>query len=125
MIAKLALQTLEVLVDITLFCFLLLMVKASVNQNNSFKDADLQELIRSLYNVANALLAVTCLLVVSSLSNAAYLLWITSLDIETFLNERGNFRKWKNMNDTELLKDLLTYSGVESGSEVEERGTIL
>jgi hypothetical protein len=47
------------------------------------------------------------------------MLWVLSLNIETFRNERGSLRRWKNMNDHELLKDLLTHSGVESGSEVE------
>jgi hypothetical protein len=65
------------------------------------------------------LLANVCLLVVSSLSNAAYMLWVTSLNIETFRNERGSLRRWRSMNDDELLKDLLTNSCDESSLEVD------
>jgi hypothetical protein len=72
------------------------------------------------------LVAVVCLTIVLALSNGFYILWVTTLTIDTFKNERGSLRRWKNMNDEELLNDLLKPTFLDNGSTIEREGfTIL
>jgi hypothetical protein len=59
--------------------------------------------------------------VVLSLSNGFYILWITTLNLDAFKNGRGSLRRWKNMNDDDLLRDLLSYSGQIESDSKEER----
>jgi hypothetical protein len=62
---------------------------------------------------------VVILIIIVSLGNAAYMFWVISLNIDNYRNSRGSLRRWKKMNDDDLLKSLLARSGVASGSEVE------
>jgi hypothetical protein len=45
--------------------------------------------------------------------------WLITLNIDTYRNSKGSLRKWKSMNDSDLLKSLLRHSGDERDSEVE------
>jgi hypothetical protein len=62
---------------------------------------------------------VVILIIIVSLGNAAYMFWVISLNIDNYRNSRGSLRRWKKMNDDDLLKSLLARSGVASDSEVE------
>jgi hypothetical protein len=120
MLAKLVLQTLEILIDIILLLQAIKLLRQLKQEDSEKISSDLlKEIVASLAILIDILFAVVSLTIFLSLGNAAYTFWILTLNIDTYRNGHGNLRKWKKMNDADLLKSLLTHSGVERDSEVE------
>jgi CDP-glycerol glycerophosphotransferase (TagB/SpsB family) len=73
----------------------------------------------SISNLLEFSYVVISILTFSTLFTGFYLWWVSTVNIDDYRNARGTFRRWKSMNDGELIKSLLRHSGDERDSEVE------